>query len=110
MEEVDGQDRDEIEKSDTSPLLDENDLLHRFKLASVYENAADPAFKKLLYRLRTARGKKHLKSVPVGKNIRYRLADVEEWEAKNARNALLSLVNLSDDDVAEWFDEDGNLA
>ena len=36
---------------------------------------------------------------------RYLLADVERW-----RSSDTSLLNLTDDDVADWFDEDGNLA
>lgn len=98
MEEVDGQSGNDTDNADTSPILDEKDLLARWKLP--YESENDPAFKKLLYRLRTAKGKKHLASLPLSKK-RYRLVDVEAWEARNARNVLLAFAEFADDDLDE---------
>ncbi len=55
---------------------------------------------KVLYRLRTSRSKNtKLKSVKIGNQIRFKVEDVEDWERRNIKNFLLSLLDFSDDDA-----------
>jgi hypothetical protein len=71
------------------------------------------AIKKKFYRLRTLDPKhpRHLKWFPVGGEPRYKRSDVDDWIARNTRHSTASMVinGFTDDDIAEMFDEHGNL-
>jgi hypothetical protein len=85
--------------NDPNRTLSAQNLLDRWKevLELRYEDANDPAFKKFLYRRRTAKGKKKLKSFPLGRDKGYRLGEVEEWERKNLSNMLLAAIRSGSD-------------
>lgn len=84
-------------KTATRPvMLSDQDLLDRWTFLP-YETANDPAYKKLLYRLRNVKGKRHLKSLAIGKNIGYRLEDVEEWEKVNIKFANFPAFAFGDE-------------
>lgn len=84
-------------KAATKPVyLSDQDLLERWPFLP-YETADDPAFKKLLYRLRTVKGKRHLKALLIGKSYGYPLDAVEEWERVNIKFANFPAFAFGDD-------------
>ncbi len=44
-----------------------------------------------------------------GKQVRFTWDNIEEFERMHSQNSWLSLLNLTDDDLAEMVDEHGNL-
>ncbi len=83
----------------TKPVyLSDKDLLERWPFLP-YESERDPAFKKLLYRLRTVKGKRHLKALAIGKSFGYPLDAVEEWEKVNIKFANFPVFAFADDSI-----------
>ncbi len=78
-------------------MLSAQDLLDRWQAFLPYQDANEEAYKKFLYRLRTRKGKKHLPSIPMGKNRAYPLDVVEEWEKANIKNSRFPAFAFSDD-------------
>jgi hypothetical protein len=73
-------------------ILTDDDLIERWGI----EGSASAA-KRRLYRLRQAKGKRHLPSFsPTQGLIRYRLADIEEYESRNTKHSILSFLSASD--------------
>lgn len=50
-----------------------------------------------------------LKATRYGKQVRFTWDNIEEFDRSHSQNSILSLLNLTEDDVAEMFDEHGNL-
>ncbi|MCW5958314.1 MAG: hypothetical protein KIT61_17155 [Pyrinomonadaceae bacterium] len=69
----------------TNEILDNNQLAERWKLAGTSE-----AIAKRFQRLRALpkSNPRHLKAFKIGNQTRYRLADILEYENRNARNFI----------------------
>ena len=51
-----------------------------------------------------------LKATYLNRQVRFTWDNIEEFDRKHSQLSWLSILNLTDDDVADWFDEDGDLA
>ena len=91
-----------------------DEILDDAGLARLWNIAGTPeAIAKRFQRLRAlpTKNPRHLKSIKIGNLVRYKRSECEAYFDRNYKNltSAILLAGYSDDDIAEMFDEHGNL-